>query len=188
VTSNADHAIEADLQRLDVGLRKLKVQYDMFFAGALPRQPVELRSEIERLVARYSKKPMGKYAHRFRFNALVGRFNSMSELWGKMTRSKEEGEQRSAGMLDRFAMRERLVARCRVRAGATDDVDLRRLHRRFSDATLGQGGRRAPTYESFLRGVEAQAARLRQKSGCDEIELRVVVRDDRIQLTARPRR
>jgi hypothetical protein len=188
VTSNADHAIEADLQRLDVGLRKLKVQYDMFFAGALPRQPVELRSEIEKIVSRYSKKPMGKYAQRFRFNALVGRFNSMSELWGKMVRSKEEGEQRSAGMLDRFTLRERLVARCRVRAAGADDDQLRRLHRRYADATRGQGGRRIPSYENFLRGVQGQAARLREKSGCDEIELRIIVRNDKIQLTARPRR
>jgi hypothetical protein len=57
--------IDAELDRLQVGLRQLKVQYDMFFAGSLPRQPVELRSELDRIVKRLSGTPIRKYSQRF---------------------------------------------------------------------------------------------------------------------------
>ncbi len=42
---------EEDLHRLDVALRELKIKYDQFFARGLDRQPVELRQEVERMLA-----------------------------------------------------------------------------------------------------------------------------------------
>ena len=44
------NTLEALLHRFDVALRELKVKYDQFFAGALDRQPFELRAEIERII------------------------------------------------------------------------------------------------------------------------------------------
>ena len=41
--------IDEDLNRLDVGIRQLKVQYDMFMAGSLKTPPRELRAQLERL-------------------------------------------------------------------------------------------------------------------------------------------
>jgi len=84
--------LEADIGRLEAGIRQLKIQYDMFFAGSIPKQPLELRAEIERLIKRYSNASIRKYSARFHFNSLVSRFNSMSELWAKTIRTLEEGE------------------------------------------------------------------------------------------------
>jgi hypothetical protein len=39
-----------------------------------------------------------------------------------------------------------------------------------------------------MRGVESQVQRLRRQAGCDQIELRLVVKDDKVQLKARPGR
>ena len=83
--------LDADLARLQSGIRQLKIQYDMFFAGSIPRQPFELRGEIEKIIRRYSSTPIQKYAPRFHFNSLVSRFNSLSELWAKTIRALEEG-------------------------------------------------------------------------------------------------
>ena len=182
--------LETDLERLDVGIRQLKVQYDMFHAGALQREPFELRARIEAIIKKYSQRPVGKYAQRFRFNALVGRFNSLAELWGKRVRSMEEGEHRGQSFADRVGLREQLLGRCRVTEATLESVDLRRLHGRFVDAQRRIGGPTAkvPTFEAFVRGVANQTRRLRDEAGCDSIELRLIQSEDSVQLKARPGR
>ena len=66
---------------------------------------------------------------------------------------------------------------------------MRELYRRFVEARRETGEERAaPAFESFVRGIQHQASRLRNERGCAEIELRVVVRDRRVQLKARPAR
>jgi hypothetical protein len=185
--SNVRESLAADFHRLDVGIRQLKVQYDMFFAGALPREPFELRAELERIVKRYATNPPGRYADQFRMNSLISRFNSMAELWNKRIRAHEGGDQRHAGLLDKFTIRERLLARARVRDPAQNEAEIRQLHQRFADASREHGGK-APPFEKFASGIAAQTARLREKAGCAEIELRVVVRDDQVQVKARPGR
>jgi hypothetical protein len=180
--------LDADLERLDVGIRQLKIQYDMFQAGALAREPIELRGRIETLIRRYSQNPVGKYAQRFRFNALVARFNTFAELWGKRVRSMEEGEHRSQGFAERLGIRERLLARCRISDPAAEQAELRRLHSRFVEAQRRVGGADAktPSFEAFQRGVANQTRRLREEAGCDSIELRLMECDDAVRIKARP--
>lgn len=176
---------EEDLHRLEVGLRQLKVQYDMFFGGGLKRQPVELRSRVDKIVKRYSDKPMRTHALRFRFTALVGRYNSFCERWGKQVRALEEGGRRHEGMLEQFAIRERLLARATV---GDQEPDLHRLHEQYVRAQERAGARATPSYDGFLRAVREKTRKLRERSGCGEIELRVVMKDDEVRLKARPRR
>jgi hypothetical protein len=188
VQSNPSAGAEASIHRLDVGIRQLKIQYDMFFAGALDHEPVALRAELESIIKRYSQKPMGKYAQRFHFNALVSRFNTMSELWGKTLRSREEGSHRMPGAAEHQAVRERLLTRCTIQGASIDEQELRRLHARFVDANRLAGEESKVPFDRFARGVAAQAQRLRKQAACDQIELRLVVRDDKVQLKARPGR
>jgi hypothetical protein len=44
------------------------------------------------------------------------------------------------------------------------------------------------SFQKFVRGISSQTQRLRKESGCAEIELRVVVKDDQVQVKARPGR
>lgn len=178
---------EEDIHRLDVALRELKVKYDQFFAGALDRQPFEVRAEVERIINRISKQPPGKLALRFHFNALVSRFNSFSELWGKTLRTMEEGDHRSAAFTDRFDLRERLLTRCLVGDPDRNQEELRRMHARFVAARERHGKRGVP-FEKFARGIAAQTAKLRAKHECDQIEVRLVESGDEVQIRARPDR
>lgn len=179
--------IEEDIARLEVGIRQLKRQYDMFFAGALDHEPIELRSRLQRLIRRYSDTPIQKYAHRFHFNAMVSRFNSLSELWSKTMRCREEGDRRNHSLADRYQIRERLLARCRVNNGQYDEEALHRLHKKFTEARRAEnGGKKPVSYEKFVKGISNQTRRLQKESGCAEIELRVVISDQEVQVKARP--
>jgi hypothetical protein len=183
-------SIEADISQLETGLKQLKVQYDMFFAGSLKHEPVELRSRIEKLIKRHMNTSMQKYAQRFHFNSLVARFNSLSELWSKTVRVMEEGDRRLPSFAGLDPRRERLVSRCRISGAAGEEAELRRVYEKFMEARRlanGSNGNNL-SFQKFLRGIDSQTQRLRKESGCAEIELRVVIRDDQVQLKARPGR
>jgi len=181
--------LEADIVRLQSGIRQLKTQYDMFFAGSIPKQPIELRGEIEKLIRRHTTTPIRKYAPRFHFNALVSRFNSLSELWAKMLRALEEGDRPAPAVADRAGAAEQIVGRCTVKDPAKERDLLRLLHNRLLDARKKAGdGAGKLSFESFVRTVSAQAGKLREKAGCDKVEFRVVVVDRKVVVKARPGR
>ena len=39
--------IEESLNRIEIGIRQIKLQYDMFFSGVIPRQPFEQKKDLE---------------------------------------------------------------------------------------------------------------------------------------------
>jgi hypothetical protein len=181
--------LENDLARLEVGIKRLKVQYDMFFAGSIPRQPFELRNEIEKIIRHHTRNPIRKYAYRFHFNALVSRFNSMSELWAKTLRALEEGDRPAPAVADRAGSGEQLVAQCTVLDPTHEQGNLKLFHARLLDARkkAGDGPGTLP-FDTFLRSISTQAAKLREKTGCDKVELRVIIHDRKVAVRARPGR
>jgi hypothetical protein len=61
------------------------------------------------------------------------------------------------------------------------------LYRRFVETRQRlAAGKRVVSFEKFAQGVSNQSARLQKQSGCAEIELRVVVHDQKVLVKARP--
>lgn len=187
--------LEADIQALEIGTRQLKVQYDMFFAGSLKLPPLEMRRRLEQLVRRHMNSSHASYAQQFHFNTAMSRFNILAELWDKTVRGREQGyhangrlvETGATAVLARKAVKpEGTLCSCRVRDAHADADQLKNLYNRFVEAH--PEGVRTPSFEKFILGVDAQSRRLRKKFGCDEIELRVVAKDGKVQLKARPSR
>ena len=88
----AEHTdLERDLKILETTLRRLENEYTMFFAGQLPRPPLETRAKVEALLRRYDRAYIQSYADRFRLNTLQGRFSAFVQLWDRGLRAREEG-------------------------------------------------------------------------------------------------
>ena len=187
VITMSTQQIEADLARLELGLRELKIQYDMFFAGALPHEPFVLRSRLDRMIKQYSELPLRKYQHRFQLNQIVARFNCFCELWGRHIRSLEEGDRVMPALRDRADARERVLARCRLGEQA-QDRDLQRIHKEFLKARQQSegNGQKAVSFKAFAAKIAAQAKKLRETHGCDAVELKVVRKDRQVLLKAKP--
>jgi hypothetical protein len=177
--------IDEDLTRIEMGIRQLKIQYDRFFAGGLKREPILLRADINKLIKRYSEIPLGKYHQRFRFNALVSKYNAFCELWSKAVRRSEEGERRPV-LRAHAAPREQLLAACRIRE-ADDQAPLRALYGQFIEARLATGAADPDrlSFERFLKGIRSQTAKLRESGRCAEIELLLILQDEKVRLKAR---
>jgi hypothetical protein len=84
-------ALEDELKHLDAEIRKLKIQFDLFFVGANPKPPLDQRDALEKQIKKYQGANMRNLGDRFLYNSIVNKFNAYSELWAKSMRSKEEG-------------------------------------------------------------------------------------------------
>jgi hypothetical protein len=82
---------ERELQRLELQLKQLESEYTMFFAGRLPRPPLAARSHIQGLVTQYDRRPIQNTRERFRFATIQARFASLTMLWDRALRAREEG-------------------------------------------------------------------------------------------------
>src|SRR5262245_8156190 len=82
---------DREMSRLETEIKRLEVEYNMFFAGRLPRLPWETRARVEQLVKRYDRMNLPNTAQRFRFGTVQARFMAFCELWERNLRAKEEG-------------------------------------------------------------------------------------------------
>ena len=84
------HEIDVQLQRMEDDIRKLKIDFDIYFNGASKRPPLEARARLDALIKRVSDNRNLSYAQRYFFNTLVARFVSYRELWRRNLKAKGE--------------------------------------------------------------------------------------------------
>lgn len=84
--------IETDqkLGRLEDDIRKLKIDFDIYFNGATKRPPLEARARLEASIKRMADNRSMTFAQRYLLNTLVARFTSYRELWRRTLRARGE--------------------------------------------------------------------------------------------------
>ncbi len=81
-------AIDKQLGKLDDDVRRLKIEFDIFFTGAVKRAPLEMRARLESQIKRLLDTRSLSYAQRYKLNSIVSRFSSYRELWRRILRSR----------------------------------------------------------------------------------------------------
>ena len=83
-------AIDKQLGKLEDDVRRLKIEFDIFFNGAVKRPPLEARARVESHIKRMMDNRSLSYAQRYKLNSLISRFTSYRELWRRTLRAKGE--------------------------------------------------------------------------------------------------
>jgi hypothetical protein len=84
-------SISEELDRLEDDLRRLKIEFDVFFAGGSKRPPIDTRNRIETVMRRLGDDRSLRFEQRYRFNSLSTRYNVFRDLWRRMMQQREEG-------------------------------------------------------------------------------------------------
>lgn len=82
--------IDLQLSRMEEDIRKLKIDFDVYFNGATKRPPLEAKARLESVVKRIADNRNLSYAQRYQFNTLVARFTAYRELWRRTLKAKGE--------------------------------------------------------------------------------------------------
>ena len=82
--------LDQQLKRLEEDIRKLKIDFDIYFNGATKRPPLEARARMDSNIKRIADDRNLTFAQRYYFNALVSRFTSYRELWRRTLKARGE--------------------------------------------------------------------------------------------------
>ena len=90
VQSKAELSIDLDnqLSRMEDDIRKLKIDFDIFFNGASKRPPLEARARLESVIKRIADNRNLTFAQRYYLNTLGSRFSSYRELWRRNLKAR----------------------------------------------------------------------------------------------------
>jgi len=97
--------IDEMLDRLEDDMRKLRIEFDVFFNGGAKRPPYDTKNRVEALIKRFSDDRNLSFSQRFRYNSLVARYTSFRELWRRNMTALEEGQNLNAKLAGTFAER-----------------------------------------------------------------------------------
>lgn len=180
--------IDRELLHLEAELKRLEAEYNMYFAGRLPRPPWETRKQVETLVKRLDRTHISNYGDRFRFTTLQARFTKNVDLWDRGLRAKEEGRAGPFAYKQAAPQRREGALKDRVYTTSFSDpvqeIDkLRDLYDSLAEARR-QVGQESVPFHKFAELVKTQVAQLKQK-GNAEVAFRVSVKDGKVAFTAK---
>ena len=185
----APSTIERDLQRLEVELKQLEAEYNMFFSGRLPKPPWETRGRVEALVKQYDRGHITNTGDRFRFLTLQSRFATFIDLWDRGLRAREEGRpgpfthKRTPPEPEKKRPEDRILHVSSFRDPLREMDKLTELYESLAEARRDVG-EEAPPFHKFAELVKNQVKKLRE-GGAPEVAFRVSVKDGKVAFTAR---
>ena len=82
--------IEQKIVKLEEDIRRLKIEFGIYFNNGTKRPPHEARGRIEAAIKRLSDDRNLSYAQRYQFTSIVNQYTSYRELWRRTLRAKGE--------------------------------------------------------------------------------------------------
>ena len=83
-------ALDQQINRIEDDIRKLKIDFDIYFNGGTKRPPLEARARLDANIKRLADDRNLTYVQRYQFNTLVARFTSYRELWRRLLKKRGE--------------------------------------------------------------------------------------------------
>jgi len=182
-------SVERDLQRLETELRRLEAEYNMFFAGRLPKPPWETRSRVDAIVKQFDRAHIQNTGDRFRFTTLQSRYAAFIDLWDRGLRAREEGRsgpfvhKRKEEKPEPKRAEDRVLRVAAFKNPVQEEDKLHDLYDSLVEARRSIGEDALP-FHKFADLVKTQVKKLRE-NGSPEVAFRVAVKDGKVNFTAR---
>ena len=182
--------VEDRLTRLEEDIRRLKVEYDIYFNGGSKRPPYDTKLRVESQLKRLGDDRSLNFGQRFHYNSLATRYNAFREVWRRTLKGREEG--RDAFTAHRAA-REAAEKETRFKASKFCCADVRHdvqtikgAYDALMDAkrTCGEAGQDL-SFAKFHRLVVERTEALKEKVGSDRMVFSVDVEGGHVSFKAK---
>src|SRR4029077_10371767 len=204
---------DEELNVLDGQLRRLKIEYEIFFSNPTKRPPTDIEWKVLRLLRKFSDGGRMNFSQRYRYNEMAQRYAVYSDLWRKKSRIREEGYRRPQGALlsvqgvrvaeDEHKAQHHPVygvshAAAAAAAGAStsphftlhsvdqaEHEQVERLYNTLVAAKKKAGENVSGNIDSFTAFVQKKTEQIRKQYHCDNVEYSVEITDGHVKLKAK---
>ena len=205
--------IDEEMDLLDQQLRRLKIEYDMFFNNPTKRPPTDVEWKVVSLIRKFSDGTRMSFSQRYRYNEMAQRYAVYGDLWRKKMRIREEGYRRPQDALlsvrgvrgseERAEARRPVYGLSRVNgAGNVETPDdqsfsvqysgegaeraqIESLYKVLTEAKQKSGEKVSGDFDSFAKFVKKKTSEIRKKQSCDTVVYSVEMQDGRVKLKAK---
>lgn len=180
--------IEDRLARLEEDIRRLKIEFDIYFNGGTKRPPYDTRMRVESHLKRLGDDRTMNFAQRYHYNSLATRYASFREMWRRTLQSREEG--RDVAAAARASNRDAAGPFTRSEFSCTDVRHDVRAVKSIYDALIeakrscGEATRDL-SFAKFHRLVMERTENLKEKIGSDRVIFSVDVEGGHVSFKAK---
>ena len=205
---------EEELSLLDTQLRRLKIEYEIFFNNPAKRPPTDVEWKVLSLIRKFSDGTRMSFSQRFKYNEMAQRYAIQSDLWRKKMRIREEGCRRpydamlsvqgARASAEREAKHHPVYGLSRsAESGVAETAGSDRpfsvqcsgalaereqvesLYLALSEAKRKLGEEVSGNLESFATFVRKKTAEIRKEHNCQAVVYSVEVQDGQVKLKAK---
>jgi hypothetical protein len=196
--------IDEELTVLDTQLRRLKIEYEIYFSNPTKRPPTDVEWKVLSLLRKFSDGTRMSFSQRFRYNEIAQRYAVYSDLWRKKGRIREEGYRRPQDALlsvqgvrpeerepehkvyglEHKPSEDQLFAVEWADARAEHD-QVEKLYKVLTEAKKKAGEAVSGNIDSFTTFVHKKTSQIRKQYKCEKVEYSVEVQDGQVKLKAK---
>jgi hypothetical protein len=206
---------DEELNLLAEQLRRLKIEYEIFFNNPAKRPPADVEWKVLSLIRKFSDSKRMSFSQRFKYNEMAQRYAIQSDLWRKKMRIREEGyrrpadailsvqgvrvnEQRESAHNPVYGLTAKHVEadpHSRADDGkpfsvqcsgvAAEHDQVASLYKALTEAKQKSGEKVSGNLDSFAAFVKKKTSEIRQKHGCDTVVYSVEVLAGQVKLKAK---
>jgi hypothetical protein len=204
---------DEELNLLDQQLRRLKIEYEIFFSNPAKRPPTDVEWKVLSLIRKFSDSARLNFSQRYRYNEMTQRYAIYSDLWRKKMRIREEGYRRPQDALlsvqgvrvneeretkhhpvygvgrkaptagDVQAGDQPFSVQCSGTAAERDQVES--LYKALTEAKLKSGEKVSGNLDSFAAFVQKKTSEIRKRNHCDAVVYSVEMQGGQVKLKAK---
>jgi hypothetical protein len=190
--------IDEELALLEDSFRRLKIEFDIYFAGGAKKPPVDTESRVQYLIRRNLENSRLTFPQRFRLNSVAQKYSVFSDLWRRKGRIKEEGYRRPQDALLGVGGFGHLDPSTPHAVGderepesffifTSDVIEVVALYEAVVRAREA-AGQPLGAFDSFAAFVQLKSNQIRTQFNCEAVEYTVMVKGGQVRLKARARK
>ena len=206
--------IDEELNVLEQQLRRLKIEYEVYFSNPTKKPPTDIEWKVLSLLRKFSDGGRMSFSQRFRYNEMAQRYAIYSDLWRKKGRIREEGYRRpqdallsvqgvrpaethetqhhpayglahGAAFAAAAAAREDQPLTVQCSDPSAERDRVEKLYHALTEAKKKAGESVTGNLDSFTSFVQKKTAQLKKQHGCQAVEYSVEMENGHVKLTAK---
>lgn len=202
---------DEELNVLDSQLRRLKIEYEMYFSNPTRRPPTDVEWKVLSILRKFSEGGRMNFSQRYRYNEMAQRYAVYSDLWRKKSRIREEGYRRPQDALlsvqgvrvaaEELKPQHHPVYGVSHAAAGADAVSsqhftlhsvdkaereqVERLYNTLVAAKKKAGENVSGNFDSFTSFVQKKTEQIRKQYHCEDVEYSVELTNGHVKLKAK---